>query len=665
MQFPFPTQRITCVAVPVSALKSTHSCGIGEFADLVPFAEFCKKSALSMIQLLPVNDTGTESSPYSALSAFALHPLYLSIRDIPEGTPYHHDIGEIKNRFESLPRFDYRGLRLAKMDLLRRIFDDNEKSILKDPALQDWIIKNPWICEYAVFMNLKHRFCEASWKQWDKMRTPSHGEIQDRWNSPKRKADHLFYAWLQMRLDEQFSKAVSQCAALGIAIKGDIPILMNEDSCDAWANPEFFRDDLRAGSPPDDMNQLGQNWGFPIYNWDNLRDTGFSWWKERLSVASRYYHAYRIDHILGFFRIWSIPSGNSTGYLGWTTPHEAITTPELHGLGFSGDRLRWITEPHIPTSAIEAVNHFDYLGSHGLLSKVCNRIGNEELWLFKPTITGERDIEKANLPQPVIEALLYAWKDRLLQETGRDDKGRALYSPIWNWKDTSAWKSLSSEEKESMGALFERKKAEGEQLWEAQALEILGELTRSCDMLPCAEDLGSIPQCVPSVLSQLGILSLKVVRWERIWELEGQPLRDLGSYPSLSVAASSVHDSSTLRMWWDSEGGREAFYAAYGSEGFTQDYCESTASAVLERIAQAGSRIVSIPLQDFLALSSDTTAQNPNDERINIPGTVSPFNWTWRLPLNLESLIKNHHLTQAIAAICAAHQKESATGGKI
>lgn len=674
MQFPPSSNPVTGTVVPIGALKSARSCGIGEFADLIPFAELCKKAGIGLIQLLPVNDTGTESSPYSALSAFALHPVYLSLGDLPEADSFRKEINEIKTRFEDLPRFNYREIRNAKMTVLRRIFDVQEQAIMANRGISDWIAKNPWIVEYAVFMNLKHRNNEASWKQWSKMRTTTHKEIQDRWNSPARKSSHLFYAWVQMRLDEQFSAAVAACAKLGILIKGDIPILMNEDSCDAWANPEFFRDDLRAGSPPDDMNPLGQNWGFPIYNWDNLREADFDWWRRRLSLCSRYYNAYRIDHILGFFRIWSIPSGNESGCLGWTNPHEPVTTPELFERGFSGDRLRWLTEPHVPTRLVEEVNGHDYLGTHGLMHTLMDRIGNEELWLFKQEIKGERDILDSSLPEAVRGVLVQAWRDRLLLETGRDDRGLPLYAPIWNYRDTTAWKSLAEEERISLESLFRDKKAASEARWRDQAIEILGTLTRGTDMLPCAEDLGSIPDCVPEVLSSLGILGLKVMRWERRWNEPGQPLRDLRSYPECSVAASSVHDSSTLRGWWELEGGADIFLSEYPPE--RQGYPEGTSEKfrkecscevvlyVLTCLARSGSRILSIPIQDFLALSQDTRGVTIDSERINIPGSVSGFNWTWRLPDRIENLKKNRALILAISEVAKARSKSKTSEGE-
>ncbi len=662
MRLPSSPHRITGVVIPVSSLRTQRSCGSGEFADIVPFAEFCAKAGVSLIQLLPVNDTGTESSPYSALSAFALNPLYLSLRDLPEAEPFQKEINAIRDAHDSRERFDYRSLRAAKMDVLYAIFDSREKEIIADPSLERWIAANPWISDYAVFMNLKRRNLDASWKEWPKMRTPSRAEIRDRWESPARKSTHLFYAWLQMRLDGQFSQAVAECAKLGVYLKGDIPILMNEDSCDAWALPEFFRDDLRAGSPPDDMNPLGQNWGFPIYNWDNMREDGFSWWKARLRTASRYYAAFRIDHILGFFRIWSVPEGNDSGVLGWTTPHEPITFSELASRGYSGDRLRWVTEPHVPTRVVEDANGHDYLAAHGSLKRVMDRVGAEELWTFKGDIRGERAIRGAGLPDAVAEALVSRWRDRLLQITGRDEAGKPLYCPIWNYRDTTAWKSLSDGERADLERLFSEKLERGERLWRAQAVELLGTLVGDVDMLPCAEDLGSIPACVPDVLAELGIYGLKVARWERAWNAPGQPLRPFTDYPELSVATTSVHDSSTLRGWWDDEGGADALLAYWRASGVAvpetgadKKLTPEIARRVLSAVARARSRILSVPLQDFLALSSDYYGTKSENDRINIPGSVTAFNWTWRIPVRVDALKKDKRLIGAIADIAREH----------
>lgn len=673
MQFPSFTHPVTGIAIPVGALRTGESAGIGEFLDLIPFADFCKKSGIDLIQLLPVNDTGTESSPYSALSAFALHPAYIRLQEIPEAGSFAKEINALRDAYEARPRFNYREIRDAKLDLLHRIFDVNEKNIVESKELADWMAKNPWIPEYAVFMNLKRRNFDASWKSWDKLRTPTHAEIANRWNSDAHRAEHLFFAWVQMRLEEQFLRAVDHCVKQGIALKGDIPIMMNEDSCDAWANPEFFRDDLRAGSPPDGPNPMGQNWGFPIYNWDNMRADGFSWWKRRLAQSAKFYHAFRIDHILGFFRIWSIPYGESSGYLGWTTPHAPVTATELANLGFTGDRLIWISEPHVPTKFVEPAANFDYLATHGALRVVMNRIGDEELWRFKPEIHRESDIRAAAIPEPVKDVLAHAWRNRLMQITGRDDKGKPLYAPIWNYHETTAWQSLSACEKDGLERLFAAKNADNEKLWKAQAEELLGVFTACTDMLPCAEDLGTIPACVPEVLEKLGILGLKVIRWERRWSEGGQPFKDIAAYPRLSVATTSVHDSSTLRGWWESENGANDFLAAWApesaglpagtSERFRAGYTPEVAAYVISTMAKTSSSVFAIPAQDFLALDETYYLAKAEDERVNIPGSVNAFNWTYRLPDTVENLTKNKKLVSAIAGVLKERRARSAKKG--
>lgn len=660
MKFPAFTHPITGVAIPISALKTKESCGTGEFLDLIPFADFCVASSIQLIQLLPVNDTGTESSPYSALSAFALHPVYIRFQSLPEAKDFSKEIKALQTKYESLARIDYRGIRNAKLALLHKIFDANVQAILAEKNLYAWIQKNPWIIQYAVFMNLKKRNFDASWKAWDKHRTPSSSEILSRWENESKKKEHLFFAWLQMRLEEQFLSAVSYCNQKGLALKGDIPIMMNEDSCDAWAHPEFFRDDLRAGSPPDDSNPLGQNWGFPIYNWTNLKADNFSWWTRRLEQSAKFYHAYRIDHILGFFRIWNIPYGEYSGYLGWTNPHKPISLNELIQIGFSDERLRWLCEPHVPTWAIEQVNNNDYLGSHGILHTLMNRIGNEELWLFKPEIKHESDIWNSSIPQSVKEELARRWKDRLLLETGRDSKGKPYFSPIWEYKKTTAWNSLTQEEKQNLEKLILENRSQDEILWKNQAIELLGTLVKSTDMLACAEDLGTIPQSVPEVLNKFNILGLKVIRWERKWTEPGSPFKNFQEYPQLSVATSSVHDSSTIREWWEKENGGadfiQNFSGLFPKEILEDDSSKTTftpriAQHLLSVLAKTSSKLFVLPIQDFLYLSQEFYSKETVNERINVPGTVSDFNWTYRLPVLCEALVEHKKLTNSIKTV--------------
>ncbi|MBQ0166522.1 MAG: 4-alpha-glucanotransferase [Treponema sp.] len=653
--------KYTGTAIPLGALRTKNSCGSGEFPDLIPFADFCKKAGLSVIQLLPVNDTGTESSPYSALSAFALQPLYISITSLPElcapETADAHTLSasqkklvsaakRLRDQWEGEKRYSYRKLRTEKLSLLREVYDTLVAPDVPK-ALEKWIKAHPWIKEYAVFMTLKNQNFEASWKEWPKYKKITPEKLDELWNAPERKQNLLFYAWLQMRADEQFSEAASYVAEQGIKLKGDIPIMMNEDSHDVWAHPELFNMHLRAGAPVDGPNPVGQNWGFPTYNWKNLKKTGYAWWKDRLVSASRYYKMYRIDHILGFFRIWAIPDTECTAVLGHTEPFEGISREELHELGFTDERIRWLSKPHVLTQLIQDANGGDYLGTHGLLHTLMDRIGEEELWLFKDEIAGDKDIwAREELPFTVREKLIEKWRDRMLVQTGPDE-----YFPSWTYGNTTAWYSLSDTEKELVQDLFTQKQLKMEFLWEQQARELLGELTGATKMVPCAEDLGAAIDSLPVVLADLKINSLRVVRWSREWAEDGQPFIPFDEYPELSVTTASVHDSSTLRQWWTEEPDSEAFFDAFPPENddiIYGKYSPETAAYLLETIAQAKSRYVIHPIQDYLGLVDTYDPEKLEDERVNLPGSVNEFNWTYRLPATVEELSKDKKLCAAI-----------------
>ena len=675
MKFPPFTHPLCGVAVPVSALYTKLSCGIGEFADLIPFADFCKKTGLQVIQLLPVNDTGTDSSPYNALSAFALHPIYIRLDDIPEVNGFKTDIKKFRTAF--LPqmqtsRFDYRQVLHEKNVLLHNIFNKSEARILADAEngeLADWIKENPWIIEYAVFKNIKRQNYYASWKDWKEsaaMRFPSAAKISAAWDNPALKREHVFYAWVQMHLHRQLLSAVQYCAQNGVLVKGDIPILMNEDSVEVWANSEYFRSDLRAGSPPDGDNPVGQNWGFPIYNWANLKASGYRWWKDRLRHAARYYHACRFDHILGFFRIWAIPEGESTGLLGKPLPYSGITMKDLADAGFSKERIRWMAEPHIGTDVVQHNVGGDYLYAHGLLHKVADRIGTEELWLFKSEIKHEADIGRYGLPSEVETALKRKWTDRMLVKAGKNLHGASMYTAAYRYRDSSAWRSLSEDERQRFTAIVEEKEAQQNILWKEQAEDILSSLCAATDMLPCAEDLGAKPPVLPEVLQKLNIFSLRVFRWERQWEKDCCPFIPLHDYPEKSVAVTSVHDSSSMRQWWEQELSyteMRSFFDALNVDAETQKrlcpvagekppYTKEVAAAVLSALVKGPSELALFPIQDWLGLIVDELSEvNAQDERINVPGTVSSVNWTYRLPLPIEQLIKNKELVKRLQDI--------------
>lgn len=665
----------TGIVVPISALYTKDCPSCGDFLALKDLADFCEKAGFSIVQLLPVNDTGTQSSPYSGLSAFALHPLFIRINALPEfaaamkgNKAFATAYKAFEKEFGYKKRFDYDAVLGEKTKLLHLLFNYIEKKNSKDEAeanklnkeLAKFVRSNQWIIPYAVFKNIKDENMQASWKSWDEsIQKLSYDQIKLKWQNKAKKSSHDFFVWCQLRASEQFKEGAESLRAKKIILKGDIPILMNEDSVDCWTYPEFFRQELRAGSPPDGGNPMGQNWGFPTYDWDRLEADEFTWWKDRIKTSAQYYDAFRIDHILGFFRIWASKENETTAYLGHTIPYADFTRKTLNELGFDDDRIKWISEPHIPTGTIENItwNHDE---ATAVLEKVCDRVKTEELWTFKKEIDGDKEIYAMNFFEDegknnaVKNALAEKWRDRSLIQIKKD-----RFIKVYAFENSTAWKTLSGEEQEKLRKLFEEIEVKENKLWEKQATTTLSAIVHASDMIPCAEDLGVNLPVMPEVLKKLDILSLKVIRWTRQWEKPGQPYIPFTDYPELSVATTSVHDSSTLRQWWNQE--KDSVWAFInsvecenkpdGNSAFTPEIAEF----ILRSLASCKSALLINPLQDYLFLEHSFYLENEDDERINIPGSVNTFNWTYRIPVTIEEMSGNKGLLNKIKTIVETH----------
>jgi len=436
MQKQATDKRLVGVVVPVGALRTKNGIGVGEFSDLAVLAPLCKKMKLGLIQLLPVNDTGFESSPYFSLTAFGLHPLYLRIGELDEFAAADGKIKKrikaAKEKFDKNERFSHYEILKEKLEICRDIFEANSQEIVKSAEsgkLAGWIKENLWVKEYAVYRRLKEANGLTSWKVWHEYQNVSADDIEKLWNDKSLREQHVFWVWLQEALDAQFSKAAKIIADAGIVLEGDLPILMNEDSCDVWAHPEIFIQELSAGAPPDMYSPEGQNWGFPVYNWEAQEKDNFAWWKMRLAAAGRYYKAYRIDHVLGFFRIWASSRNEYSSTLGRYVPYTPVTSGDLGKLGYDKGRIRWLSQPHIPTGELWDALRRNWgslfsdseiaAAADKIFSRALERINNEELWLFKKKIKGEKDIDILDLHPAVRDYLFGKWHDRCFLEYER------------------------------------------------------------------------------------------------------------------------------------------------------------------------------------------------------------------------------------------------------
>lgn len=640
-EFPGP---LAGVSVPLFSLRTARSVGIGQFPDIVELAKWCSAVGLRVIQLLPLNDTGGTSSPYSALSAFALNPIYIDVLAVEGSACVRDEVLAFRAAHEAETRLSYDAVRELKIRVLRRIFASVSGPGL-EAALRSWMKDRPWAMAYAVFMALREEARGAPWWEWrsDRAWSPEAGpRLFDSLGSRA-----LFHVFAQQAAERQLAAASAAAECLGVRIKGDIPILMSRDSVDVWARPEYFDLDFQAGAPPDMFSPDGQNWGFPPYRWETLERAGYSFWRERISHAGRFYHAVRIDHVLGFLRIWRIPASESSGVLGHFHPQRLMRREELAAYLDAG-RLVWLSVPHVPGRDIDAA-----LGAGAADAKVrlFRVLPGEDLYHIRPDLDSEKAIMALAEPENTRAFLLARHRDRALLPVGS-----GTFAACWYFGAASSYRSLTQRERELLDRSVRDCYAESERIWERDGRRLLAMLRESTDALLCAEDLGAVPDCLPRMLADLGILSLKIERWARDYAAEGQPLIPPASYPRLSVCSPSGHDTSTLRGWWEEEGwDREAYYRSIGGQGA----CPATLTVALSRTlltrAMRSSSLLAIAqIQDYLALAEDLRAASPADERVNVPGTVSTTNWSYRIPLPLEEIAANAGLAASVREVVAA-----------
>ena len=658
MLFPGLNGYYSGVAVPVASLRGDTDSGIGEFADLPELGTLCSETGLTVLQILPVNDTGFDSSPYSAISAYALHPVYIRLGALPELSDERaarvadKHITGLTNAAEGRTRIAYHEVLSGKLAALRAVYDTVRETIDADRSLDRWIEENDWVRPYAVFRMMKDTHEQAAWWQWERLSEPDTNDIETCWADPENRATLRFYAWVQQRLEEQLAAASEKLSEYGVYLKGDLPILMNDDSADVWLHRDIFRRELRAGAPPDMFSRFGQNWGFPVYNWETLAAQDYRWWRGRLRQAAKFFHMFRIDHVLGFFRIWAVPAENETGTMGFFSPARQLSRDDLHRSGFADDRIRWLSEPHMTGERIEEV-----LGEHteSLLDRVFDRLGDEDLYTFSDAVSGERWLKQLPIEDERIIGLIDLYGDRVLVRT--DDEH---FAPAWSMNECSRYPSLEDEEKRALEELVAACAAENETIWTENGRSLLGFMREEVSMLPCAEDLGVVPDCVPEVLADLGILGLRVPRWAREWDEDDSPFIPPAQYPYLTVCAASVHDTSTLRGWWYEEpDARRAFWNTLGLEGDAPDsYHREVAQSVLNALSGTRSAIAMYEIQDLFALTDDLVPDDPNDERINTPGTYNLVNWSYRVPHRTGALRTHRLLCDAIREVVANRRSE-------
>ena len=641
-------RKLAGTLVPVFSLRSKKSAGIGDFGDLKSMIDLVAKTGQKVLQLLPINDTTithtwTDSYPYSCISIFAIHPQYADLHALPELKDAKRRAEAEKTRAElnELPQIDYEKVNDFKLDYLHQIFCQEGEKMMKSAEFKVFFQETEqWLVPYAQYSYLRDKNGTADFSKW-----PDHNA----WDEGERKAlsdsrtkaykEVEFFYFLQFVLNQQMQEAHEHAKAKGVILKGDIPIGVNRYGCDVWMEPKYFNLNGQAGAPPDDFSVNGQNWGFPTYNWEEMLKDDCQWWVRRFQNMAKFFDAYRIDHVLGFFRIWEIPIDSVHGLLGQFAPALGMTAQEIqsYGLNFQEDRF---THPFITDWVLNRMFHER---ADEVKEKYLDRL-DDERYQMKPEVNTQKKVEA--LFEGVTEQKDIWLRDGLYALISdvlfvRDHRHPGLFHPRISAQFDFIFESLYDNDKQAFNRLYnDYFYRRNNQYWYGEAMKKLPKLVQATRMLVCAEDLGMVPDCVPWVMNELKILSL---------ELQSMPkdpsvkFGHLSRNPYRSVCTISSHDMPTLRQWWDENIQRTQEY--YNTMLYRQGPAPHPlpgwlAKDIISRHLTSPSMLCILSIQDWLAIDENLRLSDANAERINIPANPKHY-WRYRMHLNIEDLAKD------------------------
>lgn len=653
--FALYNRKLAGTQVPVFSLRTRKSAGIGDFGDLKTMIDFVASTGQKVLQLLPINDTTithtwTDSYPYSCISVFAIHPQYADLHALPElkNAKARAEAEKTRAELNALDKIDYEKVNDFKINYLRQIFNQEGEKMMKTAEYKAFFQDTElWLVPYAQYSYLRDKNGTADFNQW-----PDHQV----WDEAERKAladpktaaykNVAFFYFVQFVLDRQMQEAHEHAKTKGVILKGDIPIGVNRNGCDVWTEPKYFNLNGQAGAPPDDFSANGQNWGFPTYNWFEMLKDGCQWWNRRFKNMARYFDAYRIDHVLGFFRIWEIPVHSVHGLLGQFAPALAMSREEIesYGLHFQEDRF---TRPFITDWVLDRVFH-ERAGE--VKEKYLDRL-DDERYQMKPEVDTQRKVEALFADATDEKELwlrdgLYALISDVLFV--RDHTNPGVFHPRISAQLDFIYESLYDNDKAAFNRLYnDYFYRRNNQFWYQEAMKKLPKLVLATRMLVCAEDLGMVPDCVPWVMDELKILSLELQSMPKDSSVK---FGHLSRNPYRSVCTISSHDMPTLRMWWDENVQRTQEY--YNTMLYRQGPAPHPlpgwlASDIISRHLTSPSMLCILSIQDWLATDEALRLPDADAERINIPANPKHY-WRYRMHLNIEDLAADKRFVQSI-----------------
>jgi 4-alpha-glucanotransferase len=645
--------RGTGVSIPVFSLRSKKSFGVGEFTDIKLLVDWAKKTGLKLIQLLPVNDTTAQhnwhdSYPYASISAFALHPIYINIERIA-GKEFASVIKPLKKKqkqLNELKEFDYEQVMKFKLSVLKELYESGKKEFRNNLDFFEFFELNRyWLVPYAAFSYLRDKYKTPDFLKWKNHKTYNETAIQKLVSPSQKHYDQIaFFYFVQYHLHLQLKEVSEYAHTQKIVLKGDIPIGIYRYGCDAWVKPSLYNMDQQAGAPPDDFAVKGQNWGFPTYNWKEMSKDNYRWWRRRFDQMSNYFDAFRIDHILGFFRIWSIPRYAVDGIMGRFVPAVPIDISEFQYRNIEFNHDRYCT-PFITEDSISSIFKNK---TEEVKEKYLIHISNGNYGLKEFVNTQAKVVEHfKSAPDETIQQGLFELISNVILFEEENCGGQKFHFRI-SIDKTSSFQLLDDYTKNRLWQLYiDYFYNRQNNFWKKEGMNKLPQLKRSTKMLVCGEDLGMVPPCVPEVMNQLGILGLEI---ERMPKATGKEFFHPNDAPYLSVVTPSTHDMSTIRAWWEEN--REQTQRFYnfmlGQYGEAPATCESWINKriILQHLYSPAMWSI-FQLADLLGMNDKLRSKNPQDDRINLPSNPDNY-WHYRMNLNLENLLRENEFNEEL-----------------
>ena len=665
LYFPSTNTKVAGTAVPVFSLRSEGSQGVGDFGDIVKMVDWAVKTSQRAVQILPINDTtitGTwvDSYPYNSISIYAFHPMYVDLRQLPalKDKAAMKEYEKKRKALNALPQVDYEAVNELKRGYLRQIFAQTGKEVLASAAFKKFFKDNAhWLQPYAVFSYLRDKFGTPVFSQWPEYSKYDEKEIAKLCN-PRAKSysDVAFYYYVQYQLHVQLLAAGEYARSKGVILKGDIPIGISRNSVEAWVEPYYFNMNGQAGAPPDAFSATGQNWGFPTYNWDVMAADGYQWWRRRFTKMAEYFSAYRIDHILGFFRIWEIPAHSVNGLVGQFSPAMPMSAEEIQSYGLNFQK-EFMTKPFINEELLTK-----FFGDKAeFVKKTFLKHCHDDIYAMKPKFDTQRKVEAYLAQNPLAEGDewirngVYSLIDNVLFVPDR--KKANMYHPRISAQNDYLYSRLNEQEKAAFDRLYVHYFYERHnQFWYEEAMKKLPQLTQATSMLVCGEDLGMVPDCVPWAMDQMQILSLEIQRMPK------NPQHEFGhveEYPYRSVCTISTHDMSTLRGWWreDKDVTASFYYNVMCYNGAAPaEASGSICEQIVRQHLNSPSLLCILALQDWLSIDENIRFTDADAERINVPANPRHY-WRYRMHLTLEQLMAQEEFNGKITQmICSSHR---------